>query len=100
MTDAESDLRRLIAECCHRYDDGDAAAFAALFATDNSVIDTAPDGGSARAWSDFLAPGKEAGGSTIVHAGRYHDRSVRDPDRRRFRTRTIVVLGDPVPDGA
>jgi uncharacterized protein (TIGR02246 family) len=34
MTEAESDLRRLIAEYCHRYDDGKAAAFAALFAKD------------------------------------------------------------------
>ena len=134
MADAESDIRRLIAEYCHRYDDGDSAGFAALFTTDatftvfgttrvgrdeirdtgtqrpgqapgqhvsyNSVIDVAPDGETARAWTDFLYLTKEADDFAITRAGRYHDRLVRDPDRWRFQSRVIVFLGDPVPEGA
>lgn len=39
-------------------------------------------------------------GYAISNAGRYHDRLVREPDRWRFLTRTIVSTGDPVPEDA
>ena len=68
--------------------------------TFNSVIDIADDGRSARALTDFLYMSKTDGGLAISNAGRYHDRIVRDPDRWRFQTRTIVFLGDPVPHDA
>lgn len=131
----ESDIRRLLAEYCHHYDDRRSKEFAALFADDaaftvagksrlgrqeihdhigtqrpgmppgqhvtyNSVIEIATDGLTARVWTDFLYLSKTEDGLTISNAGRYHDRLVRDPDRWRFRTRTIVFLGDPVPDDA
>ena len=131
----ESDVRRVIAEYCHHYDDKRAVEFAALFTEDarftvfgtsrtgrqeihdhigtqrpgmppgqhvtyNSVIEIAADGLSARAWTDFLYLRKTEDGYAISNAGRYHDRLVREPDRWRFRTRTIVFLGDPVPDDA
>ena len=131
----ESDIRRLIAEYCHHYDDHRSTEFAALFTEDaqftvfgksrigrqeihdhigtqqpgmapgqhvtyNSVIEIASDGLTARAWTDFLYLSKPETGLAISNAGRYHDRIVRDPDRWRFRNRTIVFLGDPVPDDA
>jgi uncharacterized protein (TIGR02246 family) len=69
--------------------------------TYNAVIEIAPDGATARAWTDFLYLKKtDDGAVTINTAGRYHDRLVRDPDGWRFRARTIVFLGDPVPDDA
>jgi uncharacterized protein (TIGR02246 family) len=131
----ESDIRRLLAEYCHHYDDKRPGDFAALFTEDalftvldqrrtgrqeihdhigtqpsginpgqhvtyNTVIEIATDGHTARAWTDFCYMSKTAAGLTISNAGRYHDHLVRDPDRWRFRTRTIVFLGDPVPDDA
>ena len=68
--------------------------------TYNSVIQVADDGLSARAWTDFLYMKKTDDGYAITNAGRYHDRMVRESDRWRFKTRTIVFLGDTVPDGA
>jgi uncharacterized protein (TIGR02246 family) len=65
--------------------------------TYNSVIDIDPGGDTARAWTDFLYLRKDGAGHTISNAGRYHDRLVRDADRWRFRTRTIVFLGDEPP---
>ena len=65
--------------------------------TYNSVIEIDPSGDKARAWTDFLYLRKDGDGHTISNAGRYHDRLVREPDRWRFRTRTIVFLGDDVP---
>lgn len=67
--------------------------------TYNSVIDVAADGLSARAWTDFLYMKKTEDGFSTTNAGRYHDRLVRESDRWRFKSRTIVFLGDPVPDG-
>ena len=67
--------------------------------TYNQVIDIASDGQTARAWTDFLYLKQVDAGYAISTAGRYHDRLVRDPDRWRFKTRTIVFLGDVVPDG-
>ncbi len=68
--------------------------------TYNSVIEIEPSGETARAWTDFLYLRKDDGGHTISNAGRYHDRLVREPDRWRFRTRTIVFLGEAVPPDA
>ncbi len=68
--------------------------------TYNSVIEVADDGRSARAFTDFLYMNKTDDGFRISTAGRYHDRLVRDEDRWRFRTRTIVFLGEAVPDDA
>ena len=68
--------------------------------TYNSVIDVAVDGQTARARTDFLYMKKTDDGFAISNAGRYHDQMVREPDRCRFKTRTIVFLGDAVPDGA
>jgi len=131
----EADIRRLIAEYCHHYDDKRPTEFAALFTEDarftvfgtshsgrqaihdhigsqrpgmppgqhvtyNSVIEIAADRNYARAWTDFLYMRKTDDGYAISNAGRYHDRLVHDPDRWRFHTRTIVFLGDPVPDDA
>jgi uncharacterized protein (TIGR02246 family) len=133
--EAESAIRRLVAEYCHHYDDKRAAEFAALFTDDarftvfgtsrmgrqeihdhigtqqpgmppgqhvtyNSVIEVAGDGLTARAWTDFLYMRKADGGYAISNAGRYHDRIVRESDRWRFATRTIVFLGDDGPADA
>lgn len=68
--------------------------------TYNSVIEVADDGATARAWTDFCYLKKTDDGYAITNAGRYHDRLVHETDRWRFRTRTIVFLGDPVPDDA
>lgn len=68
--------------------------------TYNSVIEIDADGTRARAWTDFLYLKCAEGGYVISTAGRYHDRLVREPDRWRFQRRTIVFLGDPVPDDA
>lgn len=134
-TDHESQIRRLLAEYCHAYDDGRSADFVGLFTADatftvfgqsrvgrdeirdtigtqrpgqppgqhatyNSVIEIDRSGDTARAWTDFLYLRKEGEGYAISSAGRYHDRLVREPDRWRFATRTIVFLGDPVPPDA
>ena len=68
--------------------------------TYNSVIDTADDALTARAWTDFLYMSKTDEGFRTSNAGRYHDRLVRESDRWRFASRTIVFLGDPVPEDA
>jgi len=68
--------------------------------TYNSVIDIDATGATARAWTDFLYLRREGENYTISNAGRYHDRLVRDPDRWRFQQRTIVFVGDPVPEDA
>ena len=68
--------------------------------TYNTVIDVDPSGVSARAWTDFLYLRKDGDEHTISSAGRYHDRLVRNPDRWRFQTRTIVFLGDDAPADA
>ena len=68
--------------------------------TYNSVIDIADDALTARAWTDFLYMSKTDDGFRTSNAGRYHDRLVREPDRWRFAARTIVFLGDPVPEDA
>lgn len=134
-SEAESDIRRLLAEYCHAYDDQRSQDFAALFAEDaefrvfgqtrkgrqeihdnigvqqpgmpagqhvtyNSVIDVAADGTTARAWTDFCYLRKDGDGHVISNAGRYHDRLVREPDRWRFKTRTIVFLGEDAPPDA
>ncbi len=66
----------------------------------NSVIDVSSDGDTARAWTDFCYLKRSGNQYSITIAGRYFDRLVRDPDRWRFASRTIVFLGDPVPDDA
>lgn len=131
----ESLIQRLIAEYCHRYDDGRSEEFASLFTDDatftvfgtshrgrqaihdnigrqrpgmapgqhvtyNSVIDVGDNMLTARAWTDFLYMTKADGGFRTSNAGRYHDRLVREADRWRFASRTIVFLGDPVPEDA
>ncbi len=68
--------------------------------TYNSVIEVSADNLTARAWTDFLYMKKIDDGFSITNAGRYHDRLVHESDRWRFASRTIVFLGDPVPDGA
>lgn len=68
--------------------------------TYNTVIDLDSAYRTARARTDFLYLRKDTDGYTISNAGRYHDRLVRDADRWRFKTRTIVFLGDPVPPDA
>lgn len=65
--------------------------------TYNSVIDIDPSGTTARAWTDFLYLRKEGDAPTVTTAGRYHDELIREPDRWRFRARTIVFLGDDPP---
>ncbi len=67
--------------------------------TYNSVIEVAPDSLTALAWTDFLYMKQTDDGFSITNAGRYHDRLVRESGRWRFQARTIVFLGDPVPDG-
>ena len=68
--------------------------------TYNSVIEVAGDGTTARAWTDFLYMKRTEDGYVTSNAGRYHDRLRREPDQWRFHTRTIVFLGDTVPDDA
>lgn len=70
--------------------------------TYNTVIDVGDDGKGARAWTDFCYLKRDAGSSGLVisTAGRYHDRLVREPDGWRFARRTIVFLGEPVPEDA
>ena len=68
--------------------------------TYNSVIEVADDRLSAGAWTDFLSMNKTDDDNRTSNAGRYHNRLTREPDRWRFATRTIVFLGDPVPEDA
>ena len=65
--------------------------------TYNSMITIDESGETARGWTDFAYLKKTDDGFTINTAGRYYDRLVREPDRWRFQTRVIVLLGDPVP---
>lgn len=66
----------------------------------NYVIDVSPDRETARAWTDFCYLRRSGHKYSITIAGRYFDRLVRNPDRWRFASRTIVFVGDPVPDDA
>ncbi len=62
----------------------------------NSLVDL--DGDSATASTDYLFVRPTSEGPTIVAAGRYRDRLVRDGNRWRFRERAITMLG--VTEGA
>ena len=54
----------------------------------------------ARAWTDFTAFGTdEGGGIGIATIGRYYDELARDAGRWRYRVRTVVMDGDPLPEG-
>lgn len=66
--------------------------------TYNSVIEIASDGATARAWTDFMYLTKTDHGMAIATAGRYHDHLVRESDAWMFQRRTIVFLGEPLPD--
>jgi uncharacterized protein (TIGR02246 family) len=68
--------------------------------TYNSVIEVGEGATNARAWTDFLYLRRDGDDYRINNAGRYHDRLVREADGWRFATRTIVFLGDPVPERA
>lgn len=68
--------------------------------TYNSVIDPDVATGRARARTDFCYLRRGPDGLEVTTAGRYHDHLVREPDGWRFRRRTIVFLGDDVPEGA
>jgi uncharacterized protein (TIGR02246 family) len=57
----------------------------------NSLVDL--DGDSATASTDYLFVRPTSEGPTIVAAGRYRDRLVRDGNRWRFRERAITMLG-------
>lgn len=129
----EADIRRLLAEYCHHFDDVRPDQFAALFTEDavfgvfgrcfsgrvdirdniagqasalppgqhvtyNTVIDLDDDAATARARTDFLYLSKNGDGYAIAAAGRYDDVLERQPDRWRIKARTIVFLGDPVPE--
>lgn len=129
----EADIRRLLAEYCHHFDDARPDQFAALFTDDaafsvfgrtytgrseirdnigaqasalppgqhvtyNTFIELDDDGATARARTDFLYLNKDGDSYVIATAGRYHDVLEREPDRWRIKARTIVFLGDPVPD--
>ena len=63
------------------------------------VVDFAGDG-TALAWTDMTvyATGED-GRIAIATMGRYHDRLVRDGGLWRFRERSLVFAGQPVPDG-
>lgn len=67
--------------------------------TYNSVVEVDPGGETARARTDFCYLRREGTAVVISTAGRYHDHLVRD-GRWRFERRTIVFLGEPVPDDA
>jgi uncharacterized protein (TIGR02246 family) len=68
--------------------------------TYNCVVDVASDGASARAWTDFMYLTRTDSGFAITTAGRYHDRLVREFDHWLFQRRTMVFLGDEVPEDA
>jgi hypothetical protein len=53
-----------------------------------------------RAWTDLIALATTPAGIGIATIGRYHDRIARDAGRWRFAERTIVMSGEPVPEGA
>ena len=62
------------------------------------VIDFTGDG-RALAWTDFSGVGtNESGQIEVGTIGRYHDELVRDGERWRFASRTIVMAGEPLPD--
>ena len=64
------------------------------------VIDLAPDGRSALAWTDVavLFTGDD-GRIGVATLGRYHDRLVQQGGRWRFAERILVLGDEPVPDG-
>jgi 3-phenylpropionate/cinnamic acid dioxygenase small subunit len=55
----------------------------------NPIIET--HGDEAGAVTDYIFIDKN---KTIISAGRYHDRLVKEPDRWRFAERRIVFMGD------
>jgi uncharacterized protein (TIGR02246 family) len=60
--------------------------------TTNSIVDV--DGDTASVVTDYLLVRPTSSGVGIVAAGRYHDELARQPDRWRFTSRTISMLGD------
>ena len=65
------------------------------------VIDLAPGGGRALAWTDLavLFTGED-GRIGVATLGRYHDRLVEQDGRWRFASRVLVLGDEPVPEGA
>ena len=62
------------------------------------VIDFAGDS-RALAWTDFSGIGANESGEIVVRTiGRYYDELVRDGERWRFASRTIVMAGESPPD--
>jgi uncharacterized protein (TIGR02246 family) len=62
------------------------------------VIDlVAPD--RALAWTDLSAFASSPDGISIATIGRYHDELVRQGGRWRFARRSVVMAGEPLPDG-
>ena len=62
------------------------------------IIDLTGDD-RALAWTDFSGVGaNESGQIEVGTIGRYHDELVRDGERWRFASRTIVMAGEPLPD--
>jgi 3-phenylpropionate/cinnamic acid dioxygenase small subunit len=62
------------------------------------LIDFTADG-RALAWTDFSGVGANDSGEIVVGTiGRYYDELVRDGERWRFASRTIVMAGEPRPD--
>lgn len=62
------------------------------------VIDFTADR-RALAWTDFSGVGANDSGEIVVGTiGRYYDVLVRDGERWRFASRTIVMAGEPRPD--
>jgi uncharacterized protein (TIGR02246 family) len=60
--------------------------------TSNTIVDI--DGHRAASSTDYLFVRPTPTGPTIVAAGRYHDRLVREGTHWRFEERTITMLGD------
>jgi uncharacterized protein (TIGR02246 family) len=63
----------------------------------NPVVEV--DGDGARARTDYVFVGRTGAGPAITSVGRYHDTFVRDGERWRFASRTIVFMGDEPPAG-
>ncbi len=62
------------------------------------VIDFTGDD-RALVWTDFSGVGANESGQIVVGTiGRYHDELVKDGERWRFASRTIVMAGEPPPD--
>jgi uncharacterized protein (TIGR02246 family) len=67
-----------------------AAGGPCMHVTTNSLVDV--DGDAATATTDYLFVRPTTDGLSIIAAGRYHDRLVRDETRWRFRERSITML--------